>query len=205
LSSSSRKYRAKDTISDHQGLNKMIFRNTIIAAVALSAIAGAAHAQSTANATAQATIVQPTSVSATRALQFGTIAKPSSGTTEVTVASAATATATPSTSGGNGYITAAGQAHAASFQLNGNPTQTYSLPAPTLTFTGVAQGTGVLGAYVAEAPVSAAGPITGTGPYAGTLNGSGTDTLYVGGKIFLTSSTPATTYNGTLSITVTFN
>jgi hypothetical protein len=167
------------------------------AAVAALAVAGSAEAAgpSTATVNSQITIVTPTLLTGTRDLEFGTIAKPTTGTTTVTVASAASATATPSVSGGNGFIPTPGLAHASTFHLVGAANETYSVSANTLTFTGSA---GNLTAVGAEAPVAASNSLL-------TLPASGTDDLFIGGHFDITSATASQVYSGTLSLTINFN
>lgn len=165
------------------------------AAAGVVAASGATAAPVTANATAQANIVAPAALTATRDLEFGTIAKPTVGSTTVTVASAASATATPSVSGGNGFVPIPGQARAATFRLIGTPGQTYTVDANTLSFTGAA---GNLTSIAAEAPVSAGGSLL-------TLPGSGVDDLYIGGRFTISPTTTVQAYSGTLSLTINFN
>jgi hypothetical protein len=168
----------------------------LVLAVGLAATAvGSAAIAATANTTAQANIVAPGQLSATRDLEFGTVAKPTSGTTTVTVASAASATATPGVSGGNGFVPTSGLAHAAVFHLVGANAQTYTVAASSLSFTGAA---GNLASVGAENPVAASGTLN-------TLPASGADDLYIGGHFDITASTAVQTYAGTLSLTVNFN
>jgi hypothetical protein len=145
-----------------------------------------------ASTSAQVQIVAPNQVAALRNLQFGTIAKPTSGTTVVTVASAEADTATPALAGGAGAFAPAGGAHAATFRITGTPTSGYSTSA-TLTFPG-SNLTGV----GAEAVAAKGGTLN-------TVPANGQDDLFVGGHIEVTSGTPNGTYNGTLSLTVDFN
>ncbi|WP_293898892.1 DUF4402 domain-containing protein [Phenylobacterium sp.] len=169
-----------------------------LAAAALGLVAASqasAAGPATANTTATATIVAPSQLTATRSLDFGTIAKPTTGTTTVTVASAASPAATPAVSGGNGYIPTAGLAHASAFHLLGTSAETYSVTSTTLVFTGA---TGNLSAIGAEAPVAASGVLN-------TLPASGTDDVYIGGHFDITASTVAATYNGTLTLTINFD
>jgi hypothetical protein len=167
------------------------------AAVAAVAVAGSAQAAGPATTTvnSQITIVTPTLLTGVRDLEFGTIAKPTTGTTTVTVSSAASATATPGVSGGNGFIPTPGLAHAATFHMVGAANETYSVSANTLTFTGSA---GNLTSVGSETPVAASGTLL-------TLPASGTDDLYIGGHFDITSATTSQVYNGTLSLTINFN
>ncbi|MBW8814402.1 MAG: DUF4402 domain-containing protein [Caulobacterales bacterium] len=165
------------------------------AAAGMAMASGATAAPASANTTAQANIVAPGQLSATRDLEFGTIAKPTTGTTTVTVASAATATATPQVSGGNAFVPTSGLAHAAVFHLVGANAQTYTVSANSLSFTGAA---GNLGSVGSESPVAASGTLN-------TLPASGTDDLYIGGHFDITPTTTVQSYAGTLSLTVNFN
>ena len=169
----------------------------LVAALASLAVAGSAAAAgpASANVNSQITIVTPTLLTGTRDLEFGTIAKPTTGTTTVTVASAASATATPGVSGGNGFIPTPGLAHAATFHMVGAANETYSVSANTLTFTGSA---GNLTAVGAETPVAASGTLL-------TLPASGTDDLFIGGHFDITSATTSQVYSGNLSLTINFN
>ncbi len=165
------------------------------AAAGLAAASTAGAAPVSANTTDKANIVAPNQLTATRDLEFGTIAKPTTGTTTVTVASAASGTATPGVSGGNGFVPTAGQAHAATFRMVGTNGQTYSITTNTLSFTNSA---GNLTGVGAENPVAASGTLN-------TLPASGMDDLFIGGHFDITSATAVAAYNGTLSLTVDFN
>ena len=162
-----------------------------------SAATTAAHAAPvSANTTAQANIVAANQVNAQRSLQFGSIAKPTTGTNTVTVASAATGTATPTLSGGgNAFIPTTGQAHAATFRLIGTAAQTYSITTNTLDFPGA--GANLTG-------IGSESPTVDTGAL-GTLPASGQQDLFIGGHFDISSTTAVNTYNGTLSLTVNFN
>lgn len=175
----------------------MTLRITFLASAALAVLATCANAAPvSANATASATIVAPNTVNATRNLTFGTIAKPTSGNSTVTVASAASGTATPTLTGaGNAYIPVSGQAAAATFRLVGTAGQTYSIGSTALTFVGQ---TGQLNNVGPETPVASVGSL-------GTLPGTGMEDLYIGGHFEVTPTTNTQVYNGTLALTVNFN
>jgi len=168
-----------------------------LAAIAASAAAVAAQAAPvSANTTAQANIVAPNQVTATRSLQFGSIAKPTTGTSTVTVASAASGTATPVlTGGGNAFIPTSGQAAAATFHITGTAGQTYAISNNALSFTGAGPNLTSIGA---ESPVAASGTLN-------TLPGGGQDDLFIGGHFDISPTTAVNTYNGTLALTVDFN
>jgi hypothetical protein len=184
--------------TNRQGAPTMNLRLVLAAATtaALATAAGqAAAAPVSASAGAQASIVSPNQVSSTRDLEFGAVARPTAGTTTVTVASAASGAATPQVSGGNGFVPTSGQAHAATFHLVGTSGQTYTISTNALSFTGSA---GNLGSVGSETPVAASGTLN-------TLPGNGQDDLYIGGHFDITSSTTIQTYSGTLNLTVNFN
>lgn len=170
-----------------------------LALAALAATAAATTAQAApASDTAQASvnIVAATQVRATRDLAFGTVAKPTTGTSTVTVASAEAPAATPTLSGGgNATIPTSGQAHAATFRLVGTPSQQISISNVTLSFPG--SGTN-LGTVAALSPVAKDGSTT-------QLPADGDDDLFIGGRIDVSPTTNVATYSGTLSLTVDFN
>lgn len=149
-----------------------------------------------ATASAEANIVAPNQVTAARNLQFGSIAKPTTGSNTVTVASAATGTATPTLGGGgNAFIPTSGQAAAATFHIAGTAGQTYSITNNTLAFPGAGANLTGIGS---ENPVAASGVLN-------TLPGAGQDDLHIGGHFDISPTTGVATYSGTLSLTVNFN
>lgn len=172
-------------------LRLAILSGALVAACAGSAVAAPVNGTTT----AAATIVAANQVNAQRSLEFGTIAKTTSTASTVTVASAPAATATPTITGGNAFIPTPNQARAAQFRITGTNGQTYSVSAPTLTFTAAA---GNLANVSALAPVSGAGSLN-------TIPASGQDDLYVGGQFDISTSTAVQAYSGTLNITVNFN
>jgi len=175
----------------------MKLRFTLAALITGGAAATAAQAAPVSgNTTAQANIVAANQVTAQRSLQFGAIAKPTTGSNTVTVASAATGAATPTLSGGgNAFIPTSGQAHAATFRLIGTAAQTYSVTDNTLDFPGA--GANLTG-------IGSESPTVDTGAL-GTLPGSGQQDLFIGGHFDISPTTAVNTYNGTLSLTVNFN
>lgn len=175
----------------------MKLRIALAALAAGSAAAVSAQAAPVSqNTTAQANIVAANQVTATRSLQFGSIAKPTSGSNTVTVASAASGTATPALSGGgNAFIPTTGQAAAATFRITGTAGQTYSITNNALDFQGVGSN---LTNIASESPVAASGTLN-------TLPANGLDDLFIGGRFDISPTTAVNTYNGTLALTVNFN
>jgi hypothetical protein len=174
----------------------MKFRIALIAAAVVAASASAAGAApATATATATATIVAPATVVNQRALQFGTLAKPTTGTSTFTVASTSAASQTPAeTGGGDGFVPLANQAFAAQFRVTAAAGTTYTVDTNSLSFTNQA---GNLGNVGTESPV----PDTGS---VGTVPAGGVQDLFIGGHVDVTSSTAIQTYNGTLTLTLNF-
>ena len=178
----------------------MQLRLALAAAVA-AALAGTAAqaAPVSATASANANILAANQVTATRDLDFGSIARPTTGSTLVTVASAATGTATPALSGGNAFVPTSGQARAATFHLVGTPGLTYSIQSNTLSFPGAGTNLGTPGP---ESPAAEAGTTLGTLPSSGT---PGQQDLYVGGHFTIDANTAVQSYTGALVLTVNFN
>jgi hypothetical protein len=154
----------------------------IASALALSG-APAMAAPVNGTTTAAANIVSANQVLAQRTLEFGSIARPTTGTSTIVVASAASGAATPTVSGGN------------AFRITGSNGQTYSVQTNTLTFT---NSSGNLSAIAAESPVASSGTLN-------TLPASGQDDLFVGGRFDITPTTTIQAYSGTLSLTINFN
>lgn len=175
----------------------MKLRLALAVATALGGLAVASMASAapvTANASATTVIVSPGSVAKIRDLDFGTIAKPTAGTTTVTVASAATGTATPTTVGGNGFVPTPGLAFAATFRLVGTPSTSYTVATNDLSFPTAGANLTSIGS---ESPLASAGTV-------GSLPASGTHDLYIGGHFDISPSTTPATYNGTLTLTINF-
>ena len=175
----------------------MNFRIALLAAVAATAAAtSAAAATASANAVATTTIVAPATITAQRPLTFGTIAKPTTGTSTVTVASTAAAAVTPTlTGGGNAFVPTGGQASAAQFRLVGSTNQAIAVNATSLSF---ASQTGNLGNVGPQSPVATAGTLT-------QLPSSGTDDFYLGGHFDISPTTTAQAYTGTVTLAIDFN
>lgn len=171
----------------------MNIRNTLIAAgsaLALSALAGSALASGTVSATANAsvTVVSPTTITKTQDMVFGTVVRPTAGTTTVALDTSDHVTAT----GGTGGSAVTSTTSSAKFNIVVQAATTYSL-AQTLTF---AQ-TGL----VNIAPTTA----VATSGTLGTIPAAGTQEIRYGGQFDMTSATIPQNYTGTLSVTVTYN
>ncbi|MBU1378099.1 MAG: DUF4402 domain-containing protein [Alphaproteobacteria bacterium] len=175
----------------------MKFRLTLLAAVAATVAATTASAATvSANAVANATIVAPATMTATRTLEFGTIAKPTTGVSTITVNSGAAASVTPVLSGaGNAFVPTAGQARAATFRLVGTPNQAIAVNTTSLNFTN--QG-GNFTNVGPQSPVASVGTLT-------QLPAGGMDDFFVGGHFDISPTTTAQAYTGTLTLAIDFN
>jgi len=173
----------------------MVFRHRLLVAVPAIALACAASSalaagNASANTTASVTLLSPVRLTATQPLDFGSVVRPSSGTTTVTL----NANNVVSVSGGDGTVLAGSTPTSAKFNLVGDAGLTYST-VQALSFT-----PDNLTAVAASAPTATTGAV-------GTLPGSGTVTqeLRFGGSFAMDVNTPTQTYNGTLSVTVNYN
>lgn len=175
----------------------MKFKTAFAATAALTLCAGAASAATiSANAVANANIVTPATVTATRTLEFGTIARPTTTANTITVPSAASASATPTITGtGNAFIPTGGQARAAIFRLVGTANQAIAVNTSSLSFSNQA---GNLSNVAPQAPVASAGSLT-------QLPASGQDDFFVGGRFDISPTTVAQAYTGTLTLSIDFN
>jgi len=160
---------------------------------ALSGLASTAYAQSSASATAtgSATIIQSISVSAAANLGFGTIVKPTTATSTITVSTAGSR----SISGGNAVIANASGVSAASFVVTGEGGSAVSLTVPT-SFSMVA-GTNTL--VVTTASTTTAGNLSGG------IGTAGSFTVGVGGSFPLATGTASGAYSGNLVVTAQYN
>lgn len=172
-----------------KNLNKLI-----ATAMVLVGFATTLNAQSTASATATATIVTPISITKTGTdLNFGNIAVGSIGGT-VTVAPDGSRT---KTGGLTLPPTNLGTVSAAQFTVTGNNDYTYSITLPTsVTLT-----------HTNNSNTMTAGSFTSsTGGSTGTLSSSGTQALNVGATLTVATGQLAGTYtNAQFDVTVNYN
>jgi hypothetical protein len=145
---------------------------------------------SSANANADAVIVKPISITKVTDLNFGRIAADTAAST-VTIANDGTRTSsTP-----NVLIAAGSSPTAATFTVAGEPNLAYtaSLAASTIQ---------LVGATVLQAPMSAALTLV---QGATALDGSGADTVSVGGALSVGANQASGSYHGTLTVNVQYN
>jgi hypothetical protein len=169
----------------------MNIRNTLIAAgsaIALSVVATGAFAgtvSATANATV--TVISPTTITKEQDMVFGTLIRPTAGTTTFTLDSSDNVTA----AGGNGTVVAS-TTSSAKFLIASQSAITYTL-APTLTFV----QTGLTNVTV--------GPVATTSGTPGQVPANGTQEIRYGASFDVGIATTPQAYTGTLSVIVTYN
>lgn len=160
---------------------------------ALTGLASTAYAQNSASATAtgSATIVQSISISKTADLGFGTIVKPTTATSTITVSNSGTRTIT----GGNAVAANGTGVSAASFTVQGEGGSAISVTVPT-SFN-MTSGTNSLVVTTTN---------TGTtGNLSGSIGTQGSFVVGVGGSFPLATSTASGAYSGSLVVSVAYN
>jgi len=179
----------------------MSIKGFTVGAIALAAVAFAANTNAaTDTGTADATVIQPITITADQSLSFGKFVKGATGGTVVlTTAGARTAT-------GDVVLSTAGAFESAGiFTVTGETDSTFSITVPaTVTLTEAGTSTTMEITTFSDldgstAMTTAAGNVTG-----GTLTG-GTQTLYVGGELAVGATQVSADYTGTYDVTVEYN
>jgi hypothetical protein len=163
----------------------------VFAAVAL--VPQAQAAQNTANTTADAnaTVITAIGISRTAHMNFGSVV---AGGTAGTVLLTPSATPTR-TSGGGTTLGSATVVSAATFTVTGEPSNTYMIDIPQVPLT-------IMNADLDEMTVE---DFSSSPTPTGTLDGTGNETLYVGGTLHVHANQATGVYNGTFTVTVTYN
>lgn len=154
-------------------------------------VAAQAHAAST-TATASATVIAPIGVSSTGSLAFGKIAAAATPGS-ITVSTNGTRTAS--------VASASGTASAVTFDITGEANATYTID--TSATTNLTSGSDSM-TLALVSDFSGAGATTGV-QGSGTLDGTGKQTLHVGGTLTVGANQPAGAYTGTVSVAVAYN
>jgi spore coat protein U-like protein len=159
---------------------------------ALSGLATVAHAQNSATATAagSATIIQAISVSKSTDLAFGTIVKPSSGTSTISVDTAGVRSIT-----GTAVAANATGVSRALFAVTGEGASVFSISVPS-SFS-MSSGANSLVVTTVSSATSAT--------LSGTAGAQGSATFGVGGSFPLATNTASGAYAGNFVVTVTYN
>jgi hypothetical protein len=157
--------------------------------LALVTITISTFAQVSATATTSATIITPIAITKTVDMNFGNIAVSPTIAGTVVLAPAGTRTKT----GGVTLPAVNGTVAAASFNVTGLGTSTYSITLPgTITLNGTPSGTMTVGTFVSTP--------SGTGALT-----AGAQTLNVGGTLNVAAAQAAGVYTNTTDMTVTVN
>jgi hypothetical protein len=150
---------------------------------------------STATGAGSVTIIRPITVTADKALLFGTLIRPATGSGDATVANAGGLTVT----GGIFSLASGGASQAAEFTIKGEAGQAFTLNvADNFNLT---HGTDTLTVTTNQNIVD--GTITPTGAVGDVADA--VTLVKVGGKITVASSTPSGLYSGTFAVTATYN
>lgn len=159
----------------------------------LTGLASTAYAQNSASATAtgSATIVQAISITKTADLGFGTIVKPTTGTSTISVSNTGNSR---TISGGNAVGANTAGVTSASFLIQGEGGAAISVNVPNFNMT---SGSNTLAVTTTNTGATAG--------LSGSLGGSGSLVLGVGGSFPLASSTPSGAYSGSLVVTASYN
>jgi hypothetical protein len=171
------------------------FKLALIVSFALAAAGAASQAGAATSATASstATVIVPISVTSSGSLSFGKFAAGGSAGT-VTVSTAGVRTV-------SGVVAAGGTPGVASFAITGEPSTAYSIDT-TSTTANLTSGSDNLGLTLVS-DFTGAGATSGT-QSTGTLDGTGHQTLYVGGTLAVGANQPNGSYSGTVSVAVAY-
>jgi hypothetical protein len=162
---------------------------TLLAILAIAAFSNNANAQSTANATASATIVTPIAISKALDMNFGNIATNSAvGTVVLTPINGRTST------GGVTFPAITGTVQAAKFTVKGEGVYTYALTLPADNTITISNGTPANDMKISTFTSNSTKKLT-----------AGTETFGVGATLNLNASQPAGLYTNTTGFNVIVN
>ncbi|MGE5501586.1 MAG: DUF4402 domain-containing protein [Ignavibacteriales bacterium] len=162
-----------------------------ISAVSQPAMAAASTTQSTSSTVK---IVQPITLTKNSDLAFGTIVKPTSGSSTVTIS---TSSDTPQLTGAGNAAQAASTTSRAAFTVGGEGGQGFSISVPasvTMTRSG--------GSETLSVALTASGA---SGSLDNSLGSAGSATFTVGGAFDVSASTVSGSYTGSFDTTVAYN
>lgn len=167
----------------------------LVATIVTAAFSSApVYASNAATATATANVVLPISITKNKDLVFGQFVAGASGDVTVDTAGARTA---------NGATLVGGVTpQAAKFTITGANNAGYSIDYSS-SDPSITNGTDTM-ALTLYSDNNAGGIATGTPLATDTLDGTGTQTLYVGGKLTVAGTESPGAYTGNINITVTY-
>ena len=175
-------------------LAKLSLRAIRLACLSAVAVGGMTISMNTLAATASGPasgqVVTPIAIATGATLSFGRFTSALAGTVVVSTAGVRSVT------GGVTAMPGGTAAAAATFAVSGEPNSTYtiSVPAGVSTLTGSVSGTMDIDTYT-----------TNPGLLLGALDGTGAQTLLVGGTLNVGAAQPRGTYTGTVTIGVDYN
>lgn len=171
-------------------LNRKLLGAISAVLVALGGLSSHAFAASV-NGNAQAVVIAPLSISETQGLNFGSFAPAAGATTVVVTTAGAVSSAAADLIAGSG-------AQAGGFDVSGEAGYAFTVTMPvSATLTSGANSMTITAWSTATGS-------TGAGT-AGTLDGTGADTVQVGGTLSVGGGQAAGTYTGTYAVTVDYN
>jgi len=141
------------------------------------------------------TIVRPLTVTNDTDMKFGTIIRPTLGAGSVTVPAAA-GTGRTMTGTGVAALNSGGNASAAKFTLDGEGGQVVSVTVP---------GTFSMASGQNSLTVTTSKDIGATITLSGALGDAGTKVFYVGGSVPIADDTVSGAYEGTFTVTASYN
>lgn len=164
-----------------------------LACAAAMALAGAGAHAAQATASASGTVVTPISITVATQLAFGSFAPGTGGTVTVSTSGARTATGALLMSSSTGT--------AARFNITGEANTTYSI-----THSGTTElVSGASSMSLTKASDLTAANTTSGNVNAGLLDGTGNQSLYVGGTLAVSAAQAPGVYTGTVIATVEYN
>lgn len=174
--------------------SKILTAAVLVAGVGAPAFAQASDSEST---TGSVRIIQPIALTKVTDLAFGTIVRPASGSSVITMS---TTSNTPTVDSGTAVIVAGGSKTRASYTVTGEGGQTIAITVPASFIMNDGGSNDITVNLVSEAATD-----TLTGSIGSTGNFSGDGTLYVGGNFTISNSTVSGNYSGSFSTTVAYN
>jgi hypothetical protein len=174
------------------------FSRVLTAAVLMLAGSTSAFAQATdsESTTGSVRIIQPINLTKVNNLAFGTIVRPATGSSTITMS---TSSDTPTVDSGTAVVLSGGTKTRASYTVTGEGGQAVSISVPA----NFNMTSGANSITVTLTPEATSDTLSGTLGTTGNFSGDGT--LYVGGSFAVTNSTASGDYTGSFSTTVAYN
>jgi hypothetical protein len=173
--------------------SKILVAAALVTGMAAPAFAQASDSEST---TGSVRIIQPINLTKVNNLAFGTVVRPASGSSTITMS---TSSDTPTVDSGTAVVLSGGTKTRASYTVTGEGGQAVSISVPA----NFDMTAGANTITVTLTPEATSDTLSGT---LGTTGGfSGDGTLYVGGSFAVTNSTVSGDYTGSFSTTVAYN